>query len=283
MGAFASKAATEESTAGLVKMDDIASVRAVTPSRTAAGGGGRTAPLAGKARGFFTALFAGGLGLSVLAGRVTCPTCDPVHAGHAGGQLDAERISSPLSYTSSPLSYGDLPAAREAAPLAQADPPVAGVRAEPPAISALAPAKPGDNTATTSTTTAAISPAPDRVPGSAPAPAAAATTTDAGKLPATIEQLPNKGPPQADIAAATAESEPKTPVPPVGDTTLPSKNITGVEPEEPTLRASAAHKDGSIKQRRAKARTPANKYSQAPRWAAKMFETPWQSKAFAFQ
>ena len=259
---------------GLVKMDDIASVRAVTPSRIAAGGGGRTAPLACKPRGFFTALIAGALGLAILAGRVTCPTCDLVHAG---GQLDAERISSPLSYA------GDLPAALQAAPLAQADPPVAGDRAEPPAISALALAKRGDHTATTSTTTAAISPAPDRVPGSAPAPAAAATTTDAGKLPATIEQLPNEGPPQADIAAATAESEPKTPVPPVGDTTLPSKNITGVEPEEPTLRASAPHKDGSIKQRRAKARTPANKYSQAPGWAAKMFETPWQSKAFAFQ
>jgi hypothetical protein len=275
MHEVASKAATEESTAGLLKVDDIASTRAVTPSRIASGGGGRTAPLAGKPRGFFTALFAGGLGLAILAGRVTCPTCDPVHAG---GQLDAEqRISSPLSYA------GDLPAALEAAPLAQADPPVAGDRAEPPAISALALAKPGDNTATTSTTTAAISPAPDRVPGSVPAPAAAETTTDAGKLPATIEQLPNKGPPQADIAAATAESEPKTPVPPVGDTTLPSKNITGVEPEEPTLRASAPHKDGSVKQRRAKARIPANKYSQTPAWAAKMFETNWQDKAFAYQ
>ena len=51
MGAFVSKAATEESTAGLVKMDDIASVRAITPSRTAAGGGGRIAPLAGKREG----------------------------------------------------------------------------------------------------------------------------------------------------------------------------------------------------------------------------------------
>ena len=269
-----SKAATEESTAGLLKMDDIASVRAVTPSRIAAGGGGRTAPLTCKPRGFFTALIAGGLGLAILAGRVTCPTCDLVHAG---GQLDAERISSPLSYA------GDLPAALEAAPLAQADPPVAGDRAEPPAISALALAKPGDHTATTSTTTAAISPAPDRVPGSPPAPAAAETTTDSEKLPATIEQLPNKGPPQADIAAVTAASEPKTPVPPVGDTTPPSKNITGVEPEEPTLRASAPHKDGSIKQRRAKARIPANKYSQTPAWAAKMFETNWQDKAFAYQ
>ena len=80
-----------------------------------------------------------------------------------------------------------------------------------------------------------------------------------------------------------AESEPKTPVPPVGDTTLPSKNITGVEPEELALRASAPHKDGSIKQRRAKARIPANKYSQVPAWAAKMFETNWQDKAFAYQ
>ena len=83
-----------------------------------------------------------------------------------------------------------------------------------------------------------------------------------------------------------AESEPKTPVPPVGDTTLTSKNITGVEREEPALRASAPHKDHKasyIKQRRAKARIPANKYSQVPAWAAKMFETNWQDKAFGYQ
>ena len=91
MGEFASKAATAKSTAGLLKMDDP-SVRADTPSPIAAGSyrvlGLRTALLAGKPRGVLTALFAGGLGLAVLAGLVTCPACDHVHAH---GPLDVER------------------------------------------------------------------------------------------------------------------------------------------------------------------------------------------------
>jgi hypothetical protein len=193
-----------------------------------------------RVRGFIPALFAAGLGLAVLAGPVTCPTCNSVHAD---GRLNAERIA--------------------AAPIS----------------------------------TAAISAAPDRVPGSAPAISAAETTLRAGKLPGTIEELTDKGPPATEIAAATVESEPEPPLPPVGATTLPLKDITGVEAEEPAPRASTPHKHGSGKRRRAKAHTPAtrntapsapklyspNKYAQVPGWAAKMFETPWQNKAFAYQ
>jgi len=69
----------------------------------------------------------------------------------------------------------------------------------------------------------------------------------------------------------------------VANTTLISKNITAIEPEGPALRAGAPDRDASIKRRRAKARSPANKYSQVPAWAAKMFETNWQDKAFAYQ
>ena len=253
----ASMAAAEESTAGLLKiMDDIASLRLATPSPTAADGDHvlnvrshrqretRTATIASlpgkpmRERGFLPALFAGGLGLAVLAGPVTCPTCDPVHAD---GRLDAERIAAPIS-------------------------------------------------------TATISAAPDRVPGSAPAMSAAETTLRAGKLPDTIEELGDKGPPGAEIAA-TVEGEPETPLPPVGDTMLPSKDITSVKPEEPALRGNPVHKQVSINQRRVKDRTTAtltaassapklyspNKYSQVPGWAVKMFETNWQNKAFAYQ
>ena len=258
MHEVASMAAAEESTAGFLKiMDDIASLRVAAPPLIAADGDRvlsvashrlretRTATIAllpGKPmreRGFLPALFAGGLGLAVLAGPVTCPTCNPVHAD---GQLDAERVA--------------------AAPIS----------------------------------TAAISAAPDRVPSSAPAISAAETTLRAGKLPDTIEELGDKGPPGAEIAA-TVEGEPETPLPPVGDTMLPSKDITSVEPEEPALRGNPAHKQVSINQRRAKARITAaltaassapklyspNKYSQVPGWAAKMFETNWQNKAFAYQ
>ncbi len=214
--------------------------------------------------GFLPALFAGSLGIAILAAPAICPTC-------------AERISSRLSYTR------DFPVVREAAPQEEANPPVAGYRAEPPPASALALAMPEDNAAPTLTTTAVISPAPGRVPDSAPAATAAKTTTDVGNPPATSEGLSDKGSPQAKIAAATVEGESKTPLPPASDTMLPSKDITSVEPEEPALRRSAQHEHGSIKQHRAKARTRANKYSQVPLWAAKMFETNWQDKAFAYQ
>lgn len=300
----ASKAATVKSTAGLLKiMDDIASLRAAAPPPIAAGGyrvlGVRSdrprptraaalAPLTGKPmrmRGFLTALFAGGLGLAVLAGPATCPSCDPAHSG---AQLDAQRILSRLNYTRE--LPGDV-AARETAPLTQSDGTAQGDRGEPPALSTLALAEPEDSASPTST--GAIGPAP--YPDSAPAAAAAEPAPQAAKLPDTIEELSDQGPPETEIAAATVESEPETPLPPA--TTLPPKDNTGVEAEEPAPRASAPRKRASIKQRRAKAHTPAtrnaapsapklyspNKYAQIPGWAAKMYETPWQNKAFSFQ
>ena len=157
MHEVASKAATEESTAGLLKVgDDIASLRAATPPLIAVGGyrvrsrrprlirAATIAPLAGKpmpVRGSLAALFAGALSLAVLAGPVTCPTCDPVHAD---GQLDAERIAAAVS-------------------------------------------------------TAAISPAPDRMLDSTPAAAADKATADAGKLPDTTQEPTDKGPPQVEM------------------------------------------------------------------------------------
>jgi hypothetical protein len=125
--------------------------------------------------------------------------------------------------------------------------------------------------------TAAISPAPHRMLYSSPAAAADVATAGAGKLRDTTQELTAKGLPQVEIAAATAEDgRPEPPLPPVGNTTLTSKNIAAVE-------AGTPHRDLSIKRRRAKARIPANKYSQAPAWAAKMFEMNWQDKAFAYQ
>jgi len=238
MHEVASKAATEESIVGLLKVrDDIASLRAATPPLIAVGGcrvvSGRqrliraATILAGKpipVRGSIAALFAGAFSLAVLAGPVTCPTCTPVHAD---SQLDPERAAAPVS-------------------------------------------------------TAAISPASDRMLDSAPAAAADKATADVGKLPDTTQELTDKGPPQVEIAA-TVESQPDPPLSHVANTTLTSKNITAVEPEGPALRAGAPDRDVSIKRRRAKARIPANKYSQVPAWAAKMFETNWQDKAFAYQ
>jgi hypothetical protein len=240
MSEVASKAATEVSTVGLLKVrGDIASQRTATPPLIAGGGyrvrsrrprrdrGG--APLADKpmpVRWPLTALFAGGaLSLAVLAGPLTCPTCNPVHAD---GQLNVERIAAPIS-------------------------------------------------------TAAISLAPDHTLDRAPAAVADEATAGTGKLPDTTQELTDRGPPQVEIAAATVGSPPEPPLPPVANTTLTSKNITAVEPEGPALRAGASHRHVSIKRRRANARIQTNEYNQAPGWAAKMFETNWQAKAFAYQ
>jgi len=231
----ASKAATEDSTVGLLRDgDDIASLRAVTPPLIHLGGyrvrsrpprlirAAAIAPVASKpmpVRRSITALFAGAFSLAVLTGPVTCPTCTPVHAYSL---LDVDRIAAPVL-------------------------------------------------------TAAISPAPDHMLNSAPAAVATSAAANAGKLPDTTQELTDKGQPQVEIAAATAEdSRREPPLPPVGNTMLTSKNITAVETGTP-------HGDFSIKRRRARARIPTNKYSQAPAWAAKMFETNWQDKAFAYQ
>lgn len=244
----ASKAATEDFTTGV-----------------------RIVPLPGKpmrARGSLAALFVGGLGVAVLAGPMTCPTCN---SAHADGKHDAERISWRLS------DLRDALAERQVEPLAQD-------RAEPPAISKLAPAEPEDNGSSTPPTTAAISSAPG-LPSENASPAAPAEPPTGGrKLPDATEEGTDKGSPQAAIAAATVESDPA--LPPVGDTTHPSENITVVEPEESTLRARHVRIKGRhvpTEQRRVKGLTPANTYSQAPHWAAKMFDSNWQSKAFAYQ
>jgi len=105
---------TTKSTAGLLEiMDDIASVRAITAPPIADGGyrmlnvrserprpnrAAHFAVVAGRpmrVRGFLTAVFAGGLGLAVLAGPVTCPTCDPLPAN---AERDVERIVARLNY-----------------------------------------------------------------------------------------------------------------------------------------------------------------------------------------
>jgi hypothetical protein len=310
MREVASKAATGESTAGLLKiMDDIAGLRGPRSLPPIAAGGYRVldvrrdrprpsraaalAPLTGRPmrmRGFLTALFAGGLGLAVLAGPATCPTCDP---GHADGQLDAKRILSRLTYT--PGEAVEL-AAREAPPLDRPDVPAVAERGMPPALSELALVEP-QNTASSNApiSTAAIDPAPERVPDTAPA-TATQPAPRAAKLPEKIEQLSDQGPPQTEIAAATVESEPEPPLSPVGSTTLPLKDVA-VDPEEPAPRVQAPRKHIPIKARDAKPRAKGsrnaapsaprlyspNKYAQVPGWAAKMFETPWQTKAFSFQ
>jgi len=318
MREVASKAATGESTAGLLKiMDDIAGLNAMGSLPPIAAGGYRVievrrnrprpsraaalAPLAGRPmrmRGFLTALFAGGLGLAVLAGPATCPTCDPAHGD---GQLDAKRILSRLTYA--PGEAVEL-AEREAPPPDRPDAPAVAERGTPPALSELAPVETRDPASSNAPiSTAAIDPAPERAPDTAPAASnepTSETATEpaprAAKLPDKIEELSDQGPPPTEIAAATVEGEPAAPLPPVGSTTLPLKDVA-VDPEEPAPRVQEPRKHIPIKARDAKPRARGshsaapsaprlyspNKYRQVPGWAAKMFDANWQAKAFAYQ
>jgi hypothetical protein len=304
----ASKADTVCSTAGLLKiMDDITSLSAAKPPPIAAGGyrvlsvrsdrprpsrAVVIAPLTSspmRMRGFLTAMFAGGLGLAVLAGPATCPSCD---RAHTDGQLDAKRILSRLTYTPGAVDV----AAREMPPLGQTEATVQADRGKPPPLTELALAESGGTASPISTS--ALSPSPDRVPDAAPAatePAAAAEPEPrAAKLPEQIEELPDQGAPKTEIAAATVESEPEAPLPPVGATALPLKDITAEDSYDPMPPARPAHKHVTVKQRAAKVRKAAprnaapklyapNRYAQIPGWAAKMYESPWQNKAFSFQ
>lgn len=298
----ASKADTVESTAGLLKiMDDIASLRAASPPPIAAGGyrvlsvrsdrpspsrAATIAPLTGNSirmRGFLMALFAGGLGLAVLAGPATCPSCDPAYSD---GQLDAKRILSRLTYTPGAVDV----AARETPPLEQTEGTVQAERGEPPALTELALVE-SENAAAPSSTSA-LSAAPDRAPAATEPAVAAEPDPRAAKLPETIEELPDQGAPKTEIAAATVESEPAVPLPPVGATALPLKDITAEDSYDPTPPTRTQHRH--VKQRASKVRKGVprnaapklyspNKYAQIPGWAAKMYETPWQNKAFSFQ
>jgi hypothetical protein len=301
MREVASKAETGESSAGLLKIiDDIKGLCAGGSLPPIAVGGYRVlevrrdrlrpsraaelAPLTGKPmrmRGFLAALFAGGLGLAVLAGPATCPTCD---SANADGQLDARRILSRLTYM--PGEAVEL-AAREAPPLDRAEVPAVAERGTPPALSELALVEPQDTASSNAPiSTAAIDPAPQRVPDTAPA-TANEPAPRAAKLPEKIEELSNQGPPQTEIAAATVESEPEPPLPPVG-----SLKDVAVDPEESAPRVQVPLKARDAKPRAKGSRNAGpsaprlyspNKYAQVPSWAAKMFETPWQTKAFSFQ
>jgi len=331
---------TAESTAGLLQiMDDIASLRAATPPPIADGGyrmlnvrperprpnrAAVFAPVTSRpmrVRGFLTAVFAGGLGLAVLAGPVTCPTCDPLPAN---AQRDVQRIVARLNYATA----ADESIANEA----PAKPAVDTVKAEsgvPPAEVAMV--EPEKSEPTLSTSALAAAPVTSPEPASDPAPAAppaavpeakpepapsaaaepateAAPATEPAAAPAAedaeaktateppqkLEEVPAGDAPSTEIAAATIDTEPVTPPPAVADTPRPLSSAASEDnydpaPEVRTPRRHIGVKPRASKVRRGAPRTAAPKlyapdnHHATPRWAAKMYETPWQNKAFSFQ
>jgi hypothetical protein len=329
-----------KSTDGLLQiMDDIARVRAVTAPPIADGGyrmlnvrserprpnrAAHFASVAGRpmrVRGFLTAVFAGGLGLAVLAGPVTCPTCDPLPAN---AERDVERIVARLNYATAPdetaASDTQSKPAADSIKAESGEPPaevamVAPEKSEPTiSTSALAatpvtsaapatdplpssPPKAVPETKPESASPAVAEPAPEASAASEPAPATAASgaeTKTSTEAPQKLEEVPAGEAPSTEVAAATIDSEPVTPPAAVADTPRPLSAATAEDnydpaPEVRTPRRHIGAKPRAAKVRRSAPRTAApklyssNKYHATPSWAAKMYETPWQNKAFAFQ
>jgi hypothetical protein len=85
-----------------------------------------------------------------------------------------------------------------------------------------------------------------------------------------------------------------TPPAAVADTPRPLSSASTEDNYDPAPEVRTPRRHIGVKQRASKARkgTPRtaapklyapNKYHATPGWAAKMYETPWQNKAFAFQ
>jgi hypothetical protein len=261
-------------------------------------------------RGFLTAVFAGGLGLAVLAGPVTCPTCDPLPAN---AQHDVERIVARLNYT----MVGDESATNVEPAKPAADTIKAESGAHPAEVAMVEPEKRDPPLATSALAapsatsrepeSATSSATPPAVPEAKPEPAPAATTppateatgagepaTRATETPERLDEIRAGEVPGTEVAAATIDSEPVTPPPIVADTPRQLSSTATEDNYDPAPEVRTARKHISVKPRASKVRKSAprtaapklyapDKYHAVPRWAAQMYETPWQSKAFAFQ
>jgi len=217
--------------------------------------------------GSLSVLFIGGLGLAVLAGPANCPcsTAFAVAEQSSLARLGYVQNVRLMTEREQVQPDAELPALSTAALIEPAE---SAVGVSPITTSALEPSREA----------AAI--ASDELPA-----------TNAGRLPAKIEQVADAGPENVKLAAA---SDVTTDVPP----TLPTIEVA--TPPTDGLAASEPDRDPVAKSRRAKKRTAVRAYrtpnglagsrgkksgepaAKSPRWAQQMFVTPWQSRAFSY-
>ena len=219
--------------------------------------------------GSLSVLFIGGLGLAVLAGPANCPCSSAFTIAEQSSlaRLGYVQNARMMVERETLQPEAELPVLSTAALI---EPEESAIGVSPITTSALEPSR------------HATAIASDELP-----------TTNAGRLPAKIEQVADAGPESVKLAAA---SDVTTDVPP----TLPTIEVAtppedSVEPA-PSLRRKSVDKARNAKKRalrayrtsnevklRAKAKTQVgDPTKQAPKWAQQMFVNPWQSRAFSY-
>jgi hypothetical protein len=114
--------------------------------------------------------------------------------------------------------------------------------------------------------------------------------TTAGSLPVKIEQVADARPDPVRLAvAATVESDVPPTLPAIDVTTPATDDVAASEPDrEPVAKSRSAKKRITRAYRtplslRAKAKKSLGEPPErSPKWAAQMFTTPWQTKAFSY-
>lgn len=225
-----------------------------------------------RATGFLTVLFVGGLGLAGLAGPASCP-CDPA----PGASVSAEASSG--AHGLARFAY-----------MREAELVVASA-SEPPELSAAVHEEPAE-ARPAPISTSAIEP-----PDKATVHDGYALSRSSGGLPAKIEELADAAPKPIKLAALS-DGEP-APMPPVVVAgTPPIPEVAAVDAvADPAAERRLGQKRMPSRRRNIATRPPRTrsaglsapnagsrvKRGQVPRWAQKMFETPWQTKAFSYE
>lgn len=226
--------------------------------------------------GFLSVIFAGGLGLAVLAGPANCPCLGEFAAA-------TEHSPAPRRDDVSRFAYMQPAAVIAAGELA------AHFAGELPMLSTAALLDPDESIGVSPISTSATTPLRD-------APARASddlAPARIGRLPLKIEQLADVAPTLIRLAAAGNIENDAVPTLPAITVDAPAMpEVIAVEAEREhtgktytsrgRMAAKAKMRSGSISRPKAKQQSATKVAGKVPRWAQQMFETPWQTKAFSY-
>jgi len=217
--------------------------------------------------GFLSVMFVGALGLAVLAGPATCPSCGNGASEHSSlarlGYAENARFATARNEIKDEIELPILATSTLLEPEASA--------------SGVSPI-----------TTSALDPSREFAAAKPDQPA----TIRAGRLPAAAVKALTDAGPTIRLAAASINADMLATLPAIEVTTPPKAEVTATDVE-----AVAEDKPVAPKKRILRAyRTPVAKavvkrasrsgdgmiVKRAPRWAQQMYVTPWQSQAFSY-
>jgi hypothetical protein len=302
MRAHASTAVMDQSALGLVRlMDDFAALKSLEPTI----GGYRvlrprpfprttsqsTVAMLARARmrltGFLVVLFVGGLGLAVLSGPASCPCDGTLSLAERTPTASGRVIVARLAYAKNAAIVAD-----RAHPLA-GEPFAAGDSGELTMLATAAAVEPSEAIDASPISTSAIGPV-----DALPAHDASALPQRIGGLPTKIEELSDTAPKPIGLAAAPLDDDAPAAmllVVEVAAPAMPDVVAVDADPEPPVeIRAVRRHLTPRNRDLGARAaRVRGARYTSAaeqlrikraaiPSWARKMYETPWQTKAFSY-